>query len=171
MMAAVTQAMELAGVQPGQPVLLNGHSQGGVAAAALAADPTFMKRFKVTHVVSAGSPIARFNVPDSVKVLSLENVQDLVPRTEALDNPDRPNWTTLTRDVGPEMAKYSAKQRQAGEDLDPIAPHSGGDYVRTAKLADESKDPSVVEFRRGVAGFLEGNATAEDFHIQRTSAR
>lgn len=54
---AVRMAMERAGIPEGSPVMLSGHSQGGMIAAALAADAGFTDRFNVTNVVTFGSPV------------------------------------------------------------------------------------------------------------------
>lgn len=62
-LAAVRTAMEAAGVPRGSRVLLVGHSQGGIIAAHLAADPTFSATtgapgtYDVTHVLAVGSPV------------------------------------------------------------------------------------------------------------------
>ncbi|HQV92389.1 MAG TPA: hypothetical protein PLA46_12455, partial [Phycicoccus sp.] len=46
-----------------EPVLVSGHSLGGILAAALASDPSFRNGRNVVGVVTAGSPIARMPVP------------------------------------------------------------------------------------------------------------
>ena len=83
---AVRQAMAAAGVDPADPVMLVGHSQGGMQAAALSGDPDF--GYNVTHVVTAGSPVATSGIPDDVSVLSLENTGDVVPLLDGEQNPD-----------------------------------------------------------------------------------
>ena len=57
----VATALAAAGARTGEPVLLAGHSLGGMVAAGLAADPSFRSRFTVTHVLTAGhrSPTTR----------------------------------------------------------------------------------------------------------------
>lgn len=95
-MRGIEAAMAQADIPPGAPVMLVGHSQGGMTAAALAADPAFRQRFNVTEVVTAGAPIARFDVPDGVHVLAVENSHDLVPQLDGAANPDRVNVTTMT---------------------------------------------------------------------------
>ena len=84
------------------PVLLVGHSQGGILAAALASDPGFTSRNRVSHVVTTGSPVALFPVDPSARVLSVERGDDPVPRLDLSPNPDRPSWVTVrTTGVGP----------------------------------------------------------------------
>lgn len=59
----VRAAMEAAGVPPGAEVLIVGHSQGGIVANHLSADPTFNSAsgeagtYDVTHTFSVGSPV------------------------------------------------------------------------------------------------------------------
>lgn len=40
----------------------------------------------------------RDTAPD-ISVMSLEHAQDVVPKLDGVDNPDRPNWTTVTREL------------------------------------------------------------------------
>lgn len=59
----VRAAMEAAGVPPGAEVMIVGHSQGGIIANHLSADPTFNSAsgepgtYDVTHTFSVGSPV------------------------------------------------------------------------------------------------------------------
>lgn len=143
----------------GDPVLLAGHSQGGIVAAALAADPSFRQRQRVTHVVASGAPIARMPVPREVSVLALEHRQDAVPRLEGERNADRRGWVTVTRDL------RGSEVRTAG------ASHAAARYRETAALVDASRSVSVGQWRSGAAPFLAGEAngmtTVRDFAIER----
>jgi hypothetical protein len=59
----VRAAMDAAGIPPGADVMIVGHSQGGIVANHLAADPTFNsassepRTYNVTHTFSVGSPV------------------------------------------------------------------------------------------------------------------
>ncbi|MGO1284372.1 MAG: WXG100 family type VII secretion target [Brachybacterium sp.] len=59
----VRAAMDAAGVPPGAEVMIVGHSQGGIVANHLSADPTFNSAsgepgtYNVTHTFSVGSPV------------------------------------------------------------------------------------------------------------------
>lgn len=59
----VRAAMEAAGIPPGANVMIVGHSQGGIVANHLAADPTFNSAsgepgtYNITHTFSVGSPV------------------------------------------------------------------------------------------------------------------
>ncbi|MGF1645739.1 MAG: hypothetical protein ACFCVF_02285 [Kineosporiaceae bacterium] len=140
---AVTAAMTVAGVPPDEPVLLVGHSQGGLVAAAVAADPAVRRRFAVSHVVTAGSPVAAVGVPPDVRVLSLEHTDDLVAGLDGRPNPDRRTWLTV---------RAPAPSGTGG----PLPPHDSSAYTVTAGLVDRSTDPDLVRFRRSLAPFRDG---------------
>lgn len=76
---AVEMAMRQAGIPSGAPVMLVGHSQGGMTAANLAADPEFRSQFNVTNVMTYGSPIDSTRIPGDVKTLALQHPFDVVP--------------------------------------------------------------------------------------------
>lgn len=78
-MEAVEAAMREAGIPPGAPVLLNGHSQGGMVTSALLQDPAFRERYNVTHMITEGSPNDSRQVPAGVNYLALEHTNDAVP--------------------------------------------------------------------------------------------
>jgi hypothetical protein len=143
---AIADALHRAGADPADPVMLVGHSQGGMVAAQAAADAgagTF--RYNVTHVITAGSPIAQAGVPSDVQVLAIENAHDLVPHLDARANPDRPNWTTVTVDnqLGSVGDNHSTTRS----------------YLPVAQQLDHSTDPSVRSFRASAGAFLTGDAT------------
>ncbi|WGD36431.1 hypothetical protein [Lysinibacter sp. HNR] len=77
-------------------IMTVGFSQGGIVAAAIAATG----KYNITHVITAGSPIAKIlnSLPDNneLTVLALEQYGDPVPRLDAAPNPTRPGITTLT---------------------------------------------------------------------------
>lgn len=75
---AIQEAMKDAGIAPGEAVEFAGHSQGGIMAAQLAANPDVRSRYNVVSVVTAGSPTATI-APTDVPVLSYENSGDIVP--------------------------------------------------------------------------------------------
>lgn len=77
-LAAIQEAMKDAGIAPGEAVEFAGHSQGGIMAAQLAADPDVRSRYNIVSVVTAGSPTATI-APTDVPVLSYENSGDIVP--------------------------------------------------------------------------------------------
>jgi len=148
---AVRQAMEAAGVDPSDPVMLVGHSQGGMQAAALSGDPDF--DYNVTHVVTAGSPVATSGIPDDVSVLSLENTGDLVPLLDGESNPDSAHHTTVQADV--HSGSFGADDGQN---------HSLSTYGDIADAADASGHPSVDTVVESMHnnGFLAGDGGPVD---------
>ena len=148
-MQAVARALDDARRRAGDTsttsrVMLTGHSQGGLTAAALAADPTFRSRHRVTHVVTSGAPVASLAVPEEVSVLSLEHDEDLVPGLEGADNPDRRGWVTVERSLADDL----------GPDGRASQAHDNATYVDTARLVDASDDPSVQAWRDVAAPFV-----------------
>src|SRR5439155_1315285 len=122
------------------PVLLVGHSLGGMEAAALATRHT---GFAITDVVTAGSPTAQVGgFPDGVRVLSLEHRGDVVPLLDGADNPDTVEQTTVSFDDGADSTIVGA--------------HGYDHYVAGAAAVDRSADPSITEHLAGLRdrGFL-----------------
>ena len=125
----ILQAMAQAGIGPDDPVLLVGHSLGGMEAAAILGDGG--SGFNVTHVVTAGSPTAQVDgFPAGSHVLSLEHLGDVVPQLDGATNPDSVEQATVSFDDAPTGL------------LDAHAYHH---YVAGAAAADMSTDPSVRE--------------------------
>ncbi|NEK84672.1 alpha/beta hydrolase [Blastococcus saxobsidens] len=138
---AIAEALRRAGASSSDPVMLVGHSQGGMVAAQAAHDartPAF--DFNVQSVVTAGSPIARADVPPSVQVLALENAHDIVPHLDSRENDDDPNVTTVV---------FDRQLGSIGEN------HGIGDaYQYGAEAVDRSDDPSIAAFRAHSAPFF-----------------
>jgi pimeloyl-ACP methyl ester carboxylesterase len=142
----IQDAMRRAGVGPNDPVMLVGHSQGGMVAARAAQDFVSNGSFNVTHVVTAGSPVGRMPIPDGVQVLSLENNGDIVPHLDAAENPAADNRTTV---------KFDNQSGTIGGN------HAiGHNYADAAHQLDSSTDPSVRRFRDS-AGVFTGGVTVE----------
>ena len=153
---AVEQALASVGATPTQPVMLVGHSQGGMVAVQ-AANDLVARGYAVTHVVTAGSPVGSMPVAPSVQVLSFENAVDLVPLLDGADNPDTANRTTVTfRSQGGEIG----------------ANHDLGRYATAAASVKDSTDPSISAWRDSAAAdFLGAKVTSSSmtvFTVSRT---
>ncbi|GAA2510818.1 alpha/beta hydrolase [Pilimelia columellifera] len=138
---AVAEALRRAGAGPDDPVMLVGHSQGGLVAAQAARDSGAGGfAFNVTHVVAVGAPIGHVVAPSHVQVLSLENRHDIVPRLDAAENRDRPNVTTVSFDsqLGSIGANHSTSRS----------------YLPAAVALDASPTPSVRAFRDSAVAFM-----------------
>ena len=155
----VADAMREAGIPPGAPVMLTGHSQGGITAMTMAADPDLRDEFTITSVVTGGSPVGRIDVPDDVSVLSLEHTQDVVPMLDGADNPDRPEWTTVRRELSDaEGGGGTAADRGPG------GAHSIDNYAQTGAAADASHDSSLERWREDNGSFF-GSGQAQQYQI------
>jgi hypothetical protein len=151
----ILTAMHDAGISPHDPVMLAGHSQGGIEAAWIA---SHTNEFRITQVVTAGSPIAGLgHYPPGTQVLSLEHRGDVMPLLGGDRNPDAINHVTVTLDE---------HTRSLSEN------HSITAYADGAARIDRSDDPSLVGALRSMraAGFLCGeteDVTVQAFQITR----
>jgi hypothetical protein len=136
----IGEALRRAGAGPGDPVMLVGHSQGGIVATDAANHFVSNGQFNVTHVVTFGAPVGRLDVPDSVAMLSVENNNDIVAHLDAADNPDTPNRTTVSFDDD-----HGRVRENHSLDVS---------YAPAARALDASTDASVVAFRDSASAFL-----------------
>ena len=181
---AITSAMGQAGVRPGtEPLMLSGHSQGGLVAAKLATDPSFRATFGAPAVVTAGSPISRFDFPDDVSVLALEHETDPVPRLDGAPDPDRANRLRVVLDPtmntdGKPGDEWAAPGRALppGSDAQsdtPIETHSGHRYAASAhaQLGRDNDNPALQHWYADHDRFLTGVPSATyDFTLERGAA-
>jgi pimeloyl-ACP methyl ester carboxylesterase len=155
----VREALDAALVPVGAQVLLVGHSQGGIVAMDLAADPGFNgARVRVAQVVAAGSPISsKLVAPASrTRVLSIENVNDVVTHLDAVDPPvDQPNQQSVDRLV----------YRFASDEHDVMANHDVRLYSRQAEVMSDSPNPLMSGVQAGLRPFLEGSTTTTVFTV------
>jgi hypothetical protein len=149
----VLQALRQAGVTPSEPIMLVGHSQGGMIAARLASRLQAGAEFTVTHLVTAGAPVGLAPVPRSVSVLSLHNRGDVVPELDGAANPRRAGWITV---------------RTAHGDPTVLGKHSLQSYLAGALDLDGCADPGLASWRRTAAGYLSAERVATQvFQIRR----
>ena len=95
---ALTDAMRRAGVTniSADPVMIAGHSQGGmVALGLLDHDP----QFRIYAVITLGTPGRRIRVPDNVLALSVEHDQDVIPAFDARPRRRIDNRVVATRSL------------------------------------------------------------------------
>ncbi|WP_445996407.1 hypothetical protein ACUWEX_12170 [Okibacterium fritillariae] len=154
---AVTAAMTEAGIGANDPVMMVGFSLGGITAAQLVSDPDFP--FTVTQILTAGAPIASFNIPETVSVLSLELTQDAVPKLDGRSNPSRSTWSTLEGDA-PRLQGETAAPGIAGA-------HNTLRYAAFARQLVAADDATVGTFTASAAPFLTGMGTSADYAVVR----
>lgn len=159
---AVVAAMRAARIPAEAPVMLTGHSQGGIVAAAIAADPSIRGEFNVKSVVTAGSPIGRMPIPVDVAVLSLEDARDIVPKLDGADNPDKPNWITATT---------APARRQIAEPANHLlGAHSLANYQQIGRSLDSADGVALANWRETVAEF-HGLGEVQRYQIYRDGGR
>lgn len=157
---AVVLAMAQAGIPADAPVMLAGHSQGGMLAAQLGSDPEFLAQFNVTNIMSVGSPIDTSSISPHINVLAAQHEGDVVPMldlgglTTGLQMPgSAPNVTVVTMGNPPRDALGNALHHaplplanaaQAVRDV--MANHATEDYRED--LADTDRYPEVREYEQ-----------------------
>jgi hypothetical protein len=134
---AVLDAMRRSGVGPDEPVMLAGHSQGGMVAMSVAA--AVGSAYSVRAVVTAGAPDIPQPAPTGVEVRHYRHTEDLVPQLDG--TPDQPDArvTVVTRDL-------SATGGPAVPSV--LEAHAVERYVETAEQADRelAGSPGMREF-------------------------
>lgn|GEM_PF-1950000 len=142
---ALRASMAEAGVRPGDPVIVVGHSAGGMVAANLAADPDL----DVVAAVSFGGPVAQAATGDT-PVLSVAHAEDLVPATAG---------SGMAAGGRVEVGRSLGAQTPGPDGAVPA--HAIDRYRETARLIDGDDDPRLAEFRELVTGFTDGAAPAD----------
>lgn len=160
---SVQRAMEAAGIPPGAPVMLVGHSQGGIIAGALASDPAFMERFGVSHVMTYGAPIDHMALDPRVQVMQMQHGADLVPRLDL---------GGLGAGGFPQ-AQPTVTLESPGSFWELGTNHSYAEYqssVREAMGAGGAEGRSLAEYQASLGSFLVGpggSASAVDVPVSR----
>jgi len=152
----VREAIDAALVPRGAEVLLVGHSEGGIVAMDLAGDPAFNGgRVRVMQVVAAGSPISSKPVAggSGTRVLSIENVNDIVTHLDAADPP--------ASHQSVERLTY----RFADDEHNIVASHDVSLYARQAAGLAGSPNPLMIDVQAGLRPFMGGSATTTVFTL------
>lgn len=158
--SCLSAAMRQAGVAPGkEPVMLVGHSQGGIVAARMAQDPAFTRTFDVREVVTFAAPVTTMDLPSSVDGLDISNDGDAVPRLDQVDEANAANRSQIN----------------CGEPGDPqvsldFGQHEIDRYADRSHrlLGAQSQVPAAQDFYRRTSGvFLGGQSTTYEFTLRR----
>lgn len=149
---AIAQLYQLNGIPPRTPLMLGGHSQGGMIATSLAANDAFSSQYNLTNVMTYGSPVDNYDVPSGVNQLNIQHGGDLVPKIDAGGLALGPGGG------GSEGATTITLDSPGSHPLDVGTNHSSGEYqnsVETAlqdpgsQLSQYSQDPSLQPFLTG----------------------
>jgi hypothetical protein len=158
---AAQDAMRQAGISATDPVVLVGHSQGGLVAARLAASGNFA----VSDVLTVGAPIHHVAVPSSVHVVALEHAEDLVPSLSgvslagaAVAGAAGSNRLTVSRRLYPAGGATTSTFLPA---------HSLTRYVETAQSMDASADPRLAEVRARLTANTQSPPTVTFWRAER----
>lgn len=154
----IEEAMRQAGISPDDPVLVAGYSQGGMAAAALAAESSF----NVTDAVTLGAPTAHVGEYAAGNVLSLEAHGDPAPLLDGADNPGSRQQVTVQFAAPGVLGPYAL------HDLDT---YRAGTAATVAAAGDR---PSVAASLAGLEAFLgpgeDVQVSGQVYRISRPSA-
>lgn len=164
---ALEDAMRREGVlDKHEPVMLVGHSQGGIVMTNLARHAAGSK-LNVTKVVTYGSPVGRMKVPPRVRALNIENTRDLVPKADG--------WATGDGDlrrtrvvIDDPSSNYTADGHQ-----NVLAAHDPATYRRDYQTAveRESKNATsgVTRFEKDSKVFFDGKAHTYQYDSRRST--
>ncbi|HEX2248548.1 MAG TPA: hypothetical protein VHH13_13485 [Arthrobacter sp.] len=150
--AAVSAALEEAGAEAADQVVLVGYSQGGIHAMNMAADKAFLAEHNVAYVLTAGSPVGGVDLPEGLRSLHLEHAQDWVPGADGRSSPDTRDRVTVT--LTNEVATPE------GEDGGLGPGHDFGNYVAGAQLLQDSTDVSVADAGLALGTAVGGGLTS-----------
>ncbi|MDY2669720.1 hypothetical protein [Schaalia hyovaginalis] len=123
---AVLRAMAEAGVAQGDPVVLTGFSQGGIMAANLAADPSFP--YQTIGVVTNGSPIDGFTIPQDIPVVAFQHANDPVPMLDLNANGEVPENIHRVLLPGQDGIMRAHNNNQYADSVDRYSSDIYGDY-------------------------------------------
>lgn len=133
----IKAAMTSAGIRPNEAVEFVGHSQGGIVAAQLGADPEINEHYTVATILTAGAPTGGYSPHTSVAMLNLENTRDLVPSLEGRANADQGHSTTIYFD-GNALGLEDDNHR-------PVFAHDISLYSEAMSRMENSDDPRAHE--------------------------
>lgn len=143
-------ALSAAGVTNADRIVVVGHSQGGLVAQRLAADP----QLRVSDVVLVGSPQTPGAVAPGVHVVALEHRSDPIPALGGMAPEGRADVTVArTPPIAPG---------------DPLAAHHASVYRDLASEADASRHPALINVRREIFGTENSTCQASEWRVDRT---
>lgn len=155
---AVASAQRQSGVKPGsEPVMLTGHSQGGILAASMAHDPKLAKEMNIREVVTFASPVTGMALPGQVNGLDISIEGDVVPHSDNQDTANKLNQAQISC-----AAPTDAANNFATHD-------SHGYATRAHDLLGHDTDVIAAQdfYQRTDGVFLGGTATTYTFELQR----
>ncbi|MFV0633056.1 hypothetical protein [Demequina sp.] len=148
----VLLAMEQAGIAAHEPVMLVGHSQGGIVAGTIAVASKATARFNVTTVVTAGTPLAAMDRNPKVQYAEFRNGPDPTWAAGGFDEPPRANETVIAADT-----RISSDAALAEESHTLIGAHQAQTYAAIMAQAELSESTSLDDFMAASSEFFAGD--------------
>ncbi len=139
---AVLEAMREAGVQPADPVVQVGHSQGGLVASQLAASG----EFNTVMIATFGAPNGQVDVPAGLHAVAVEHSDDIVPALGGVGGRDEDRLVVRREVFATEPVPVDLA----------LPAHALSAYRETARLMDASPEPRLREFRSALETVLGG---------------
>lgn len=158
---AVQAAMEAAGVPHGADVVIAGHSQGGMVATNLAADPEFNggeSGYHVTDVVTFGSPVEHKVTPEGTNTINFANRGNGLVGEDFHPGDPIPLLDEPFKEQAPVMIPSDHREvaLEAPDGGDAMVNHGIGKYV------DSIEDPSS-QGEKDIKDFVESGSLKEIF--------
>ncbi|TFD89971.1 hypothetical protein [Cryobacterium serini] len=145
--SAVIDSMKAAGIAPSDPVVLAGHSQGGLVATQVAA----YTWFNVEAVATFGAPESRVPVPPGVATMTIEHTDDVVTAMGGASMIDSDDRLLVRREA------FAGQEPPTGTVL---PAHDLDTYQETARMIDASPEDNLSSFRSTVTEVI-GNEPGE----------
>lgn len=128
--AMILTALREVGAKKGEPIVMVGHSHGGITASALANNARVRAEFDIPMVLTAGSPLDRHELRPDTEIVALEHVEDFVPGLDGVELQARGGITTVSR------ALAASPNPEIAAGTGPAHGHDYPNYIDTAALAD-----------------------------------
>jgi hypothetical protein len=143
---ATRQAMAEAGIDANTPVVITGHSQGGLVAARIAGSGDY----NVQALYTLGAPAAQAAVPSSVPWVAVEHSNDIVPALSG-------SWTHSD----PVLVRRELYTDGPVPHDNYFPSHQLAAYEQTSALLDESTEPRVTAVADRFDDFVRGAIPVE----------
>ncbi|MDU0968092.1 MAG: hypothetical protein E7A79_03220 [Actinomycetaceae bacterium] len=143
--AAVAEAMKQMQIPANEPVEFVGHSQGAMVVSRLVSDPLLTRRYNVTSALAVGGATAGVTPRGNVKMLAVENTNDIVPQ---LDGVSRPQPTRGLVTVKGRVDDDTAHAIEPGRLPGTAFQHGRPVYAAIVDEAQRSGDPDVAAWTR-----------------------